>query len=395
MQLRNEPESVPHRHRCYVCYRPAATCFCHVIPSIANRTHILILQHVKERFHAFNTARIVKHALQNSMLIVDKTATLATTALPLHANTGVLFPGDDARLLSDVPPDERPEQLVILDGTWHHAKTLMRAIPTLSKLPRYRLEPASPSNYRIRKEPTKMAVSTFEATVEALRALEPETEGLYQLVGAFDYMIDTQVQHPQQAGRLRLQKRELTAPANIPHVLLDDIDNVVVAYGEASHGRNDSRGPQQPVYWVAQRLGSGETFECPIQTYATDVPGFLQHLELGEADFATASTTSEFAEAWRRYLRPTDTIAVFNQGTLRLLSSVGAVCSPSVTLKCVDIASDCRTLDKVLETLKLSPLEVPHKGRAGRRLANAMAYASHLNKLGQKTVSCHDENSSE
>lgn len=384
MQLRNEPKPEPHRHRCYVCYRPAATCFCHVIPSIANRTHILILQHVKERFHAFNTARIVKQALQNSMLVVDKTATLASTELPFYANTGVLYPGDDATLLSDVPPDKRPEQLVILDGTWHHAKTLMREIPALAKLPRYRLEPAAPSNYRIRKEPTETAVSTLEATVEALRALEPETQGLDQLVAAFDYMIDTQVQHPQQAGRLRIPKRELSAPANIPHVLLDDIDNVVVAYGESSYGRDDSRGPRQPVYWAAQRLGDGATFECAIRSPAAEMAGFREHLELSEADLAQSLTTAEFADAWQQYLLPNDTITAFNQGTLRLLSSVGAVCSPAVTLKCVDIARNCNTLDQVLETLKLSALPVRHKGRAGRRLANAVAYAMHLNQLGMK-----------
>ncbi len=383
MQLRNEPNAQPHRQRCYVCYRPATTCFCHVIPSIGNRTHILILQHVKERFHAFNTARIVKQGLQNSQLIVDQTKKLAVADLPFYENTGVLYPGEDAQLLSAVPASDRPDQLVILDGTWHHAKTLMREIPALSKLPRFRLEPAAPSNYRIRKEPTETAVSTLEATVEALRALEPETAGLDQLVRAFDFMIDTHLAHPQQAGRIRIPKRERDSPANVPHVLLDDIENVVVAYGEASHGRNDSRGPQQPVYWVAQRLGTGESFECPIQSYATEVPGFLQHLELGPDDFADAVTPAEFAMAWNEFLRPADTIAVFNQSTVRLLQCVGATASPSVTLKAVDIARDCRTLDKVVAALELAPPRVPQKGRAALRLANAIAYARYLNELGR------------
>ena len=116
MPLRNEPETNPHRQRCYVCFRPLATCFCDVIPSINNRTHILILQHVKERFHAFNTARIVRQALQNCTLIVDQTANLAARNLPFAAKTGVLSPGPGSRLLSEVPPSDRPDQLVILDG---------------------------------------------------------------------------------------------------------------------------------------------------------------------------------------------------------------------------------------------------------------------------------------
>jgi DTW domain-containing protein YfiP len=167
-----------------VCYRPQSICFCHAIPSIANRTNILILQHVKERFHAFNTARIVRHALQNSTLIVDQTKALASASLPFLESTGVLYPGEDAKVLSTVPPDERPQQLVILDGTWHHAKTFMRQIPALQDLPRYCLNPTSPSNYRIRKEPTETALSTLEATVEALRTLESATAGLDALVAA-------------------------------------------------------------------------------------------------------------------------------------------------------------------------------------------------------------------
>lgn len=381
MQLRNEPVAAPHRQRCYVCYRPVASCFCDVIPHIDNRTHILILQHVKERFHAFNTARIVRQALQNSELIVDQTSQLARTDLPLHENTGLLYPGPNSQLLSSVPEPERPQQLVILDGTWHHAKTFMREIPVLATLPRYRLEPAKPSNYRIRKEPSETAISTLEATVDALRSLEPETAGLDQLLQAFDHMIDTHLQHPQQAGRLRKPSARGVAPANIPRALLDDIDNIVVVYGEASHSRNNRRGPQEPVYWVAQRLGSGETFECPIESYAIDVPGFLQHLELTTDDFAEAVSADRFAEAWAQFLRPTDTIAAFNSSTLKLQPGLGAGQWPAVTLKSVDLARDCSTLDQIVESLGLTVPMAKHKGRAGRRLANAAAYALYLNRL--------------
>jgi DTW domain-containing protein YfiP len=380
--LRNEPKVSPHRQRCYVCYRPAATCFCAVIPSVNNRTHVLILQHVKERFHAFNTARIVKQALRNSTLVVDQTLKLANGDLPFAANTGVLFPGEDAQLLSEIPVAERPDQLIILDGTWHHARTFMRQIPALSRLPKFRLEPAAPSNYRIRKEPTESSLSTLEATVEALRALEPETEGLDQLLQAFDTMIDTQVGHPRQAGRLRLSKRPTGQPSNIPHVLLDDLQNVVVAYGESSHGRNDSTGPRQPVYWVAQRLGTGESFECAIQSPASNVPSFLQHLELCPADFRDAVSPEGFSKAWQKFLKPTDTLAVFNQSTVRLLSSSGAVCTPYITLKSVDIQRDSSTLDGILKSLKLTPVSVSQKGRAGRRLGNAIAYTTWLHHRG-------------
>jgi DTW domain-containing protein len=188
------------RERCYDCYRPASDCFCDVIPAIENQTSVLILQHMRERAHPFNTARIVHLALQNSSLLVDHTkdlaATLASQSGALQPGAGLLYPGPDAALLDDLPVGQRPAQLVVLDGTWHHAKTLLRDIPALHPLPRYKLAPVSPSRYRIRREPSAAYLSTVEATVAALRVLEPETRGWDQLLAAFDCMVERQLAHP-------------------------------------------------------------------------------------------------------------------------------------------------------------------------------------------------------
>jgi DTW domain-containing protein YfiP len=370
-----------HRERCYVCYRPRASCFCDVIPSIDNRTHILILQHVKERFHAFNTARIVKQGLQNSTLLVDQTANLATATLPLRASTGVLYPGPNAQLLSDLPVSARPAQLIVLDGTWHHAKTLMRDISALHGLPRYCLNPAAPSTYRLRKEPTESAVSTLEATVEALRVLEPETQGIDQLLTAFDRMIDDQVKHPREIGRLRRPTGPPRPSINIPSALVHDIDNVVVAYGEASFGAKGTRqADQSPVYWVAQRLGTGESFECAIQPREPMRTGFLQYLQLSEEDFGQPLSVETFRHAWRTYVKPTDTLCVYNESTGRLLDRVNVSPAPSVILKSVNVHAGSRKLHNVVRSLNLTPPTVPQKGRAGARLANAVAFARHLHQ---------------
>lgn len=371
-----------YRERCYVCFRPKEACFCSSIPSIVNRTGILILQHVKERFHAFNTARIVRHALRNCELLVDQTARLAKMELPLSHHTGVLYPGADATILSEVPGDHRPKQLVILDGTWHHAKTLMRDIPALQQLPRYRLDPERPSTYRIRREPTKSALSTVEATVAALRIMEPDTSGLDQLLAAFQRMIDDQVQHPEQAVRLR-RRPALPRPAvNVPSALIHDIDNVVVAYGEACFepSRKRHRG-HSPIYWVARRLGTGESFECALNPIRPLTSAFLRHLELDEYDFRHAVPAEDFAESWQAFLRPTDTLCIYNESTARMIQPFSPEGLPMVSLKSVNVQRQCRTLDEVLMALELSPASVPQKGRSGRRLANAIAFAQYLHGL--------------
>jgi DTW domain-containing protein YfiP len=382
-----ETRNRPHRQRCYVCYRPLTACFCDTIPSIDNRTNILILQHVKERFHAFNTARIVKRALRNLTLLVDQTAKLAEYELPLAERTGVLYPGPSSQLLSDVPPGERPEQLIILDGTWHHAKTLMREIPRIQRLPRFRLDPPAPGNYRIRKEPTEFALSTVEATVQALQALEPDCEGLDQLLRAFDRMVDSQLQHPLQSARLRVPKRPWRRPLNIPSVLIRELGNVVVAYGESSYGvRGETRGHRRPIYWVAQRLLSGESFEAAIESPTSLSAEFLSLLELTENDFDEAMSVDGFRRAWRNFVRPTDTLVVYNHNTARLLERVEAGFTPSLALKSSNVKRDCRNLDEVLASRELLPPGVSQKGRAGKRLANAVAFAHYLSELGQSSV---------
>ena len=147
---------------------------------------------------------MVHRALRCSQLAVAHNQQLAES-LPtlLKPRAGVLYPGTDATLLGELPEDQRPDQLLILDGTWHHAKTMMRDIPLLQSLPHYRLAPAEPSCYRIRREPNPLALSTVEATIAALRVLEPDTPGLDRLLAAFVAMIDHQLGHPRSPDTLR------------------------------------------------------------------------------------------------------------------------------------------------------------------------------------------------
>lgn len=381
MRLRNEQQRSV-RERCYTCFRPVSACFCAQIPDISNRTEILILQHVKERFHAFNTARIVKAALRNSRLLVDQTPALAQMKLPLLPHTGVLYPGDDATPLDGLAADDRPRQLIILDGTWHHAQTFMKQIPVLQTLPRYSLLPASPSTYRIRKEPTETALSTLEATVAALRLLEPDTIGLNELVGAFDSMIDTQLQHPRQAVRLR-QRREVWRPAaNVPGSIISEYDRLVVVYGEASFGgRQAGSATRSPVYWVAQRLAGDQVFECPVQSTGLSSQ-LLSHMELSADRFAAANPAL-FRDKWRAFLRPDDILVAHNESTLRLLTSVGCAPERWVSLKSVNLGVRAATLEDTLAAVSVTPAAVRCGGRAGKRLANAVALTKHLHQLGQ------------
>jgi hypothetical protein len=288
-------------------------------------------------------------------------------------------------LISNLRCEERPEQLVILDGTWHHAKTMVRDVAALRDLPRYRLAPAFPSRFRIRREPSATALSTVEATVAALGVLEPETAGLDQLMAAFLLMVEHQLAHPKSSRGWRRNKRRNRNCGNIPAAILADLKHVVVAYGEPTPSeRGCQRVSQLPVYWVAQRLGTGERFACLIQPEFPLRESILEHLELTPYDFATALSLDEAQASWAAFRRAGDTLAVYNQGTARLLARISRGSTSCLVLKSVALDSHRRigTLDDLLAAAGLvaAPAQLP--GRAGKRLANVAALVRHLNTLG-------------
>ena len=198
---------------------------------------------------------IVQKALRNSQLLADQTRNLAQR-LGLKPRAGLLYPGPAALLISDLPAEQRPEQLVVLDGTWPNVKTLLSGIPALQTLPRYRLAPSAPSRYRIRREPNATSLSTIEAAVAALRILEPETDGLDRLLRAFDTMVENQLAHPGSASGQRFRERRVRSFSNIPLALQGDLKNIVVAYGEAAAGERGCKrlAPSSTGTWVVPGL---------------------------------------------------------------------------------------------------------------------------------------------
>jgi DTW domain-containing protein YfiP len=118
----------------------------------------------------------------------------------------LLFPGPGAAL-----PDVRsaPQTLVVIDGTWSQARSLLRRNPYLSTLPRLGLAPAMPSAYRIRREPAPHCLSTVEAVVDVLARLEGHAARFAPLLQAFERMVTLQLECA--ARRLRATRAHSTA----------------------------------------------------------------------------------------------------------------------------------------------------------------------------------------
>jgi DTW domain-containing protein YfiP len=195
---------------CYRCFKAASTCICESVTRVDNQTPVTILQHPRERNHPIGTARFAQLGLSRVELVVHgpyEGPAPVVAALPPGA--ALLYPEGDGPIL---PQDAKPSHLLVLDGTWHQARKLFQAHPTLATMPRFGLPGTHRSRYRIRSEPADHCLSTIEAITIALKALEPHTPGFDQLLGAFDQMIDEQEAYVRRREPRRKKRYERPKP---------------------------------------------------------------------------------------------------------------------------------------------------------------------------------------
>ena len=373
----------PPRPRCYRCMRPESMCLCSNLPSVPTRTRIVVLQHPHERKHPFGTARFIRLCLPNAELHVAYGGLSGDLLTPLDVppDTAVLFPHAQAIELDELPAAERPGTLLVIDGTWSHAKRLYRMNPWLQKLRHVRLSPSAPSRYRIRREPQADYVSTVEATVEALQILEPETPGIDGLVTAFDSMIDRQIAHinsVERHGRSRSprQRESRRLPA-----LLED-PRLVVAYAESSLPGGDVHAEREIVQWAAVRIDGSETFHAIVRpTGAFPSTCHLEHMGMTTQDLEAGIDTTTARERFVAWAGADAPIAAWTQSSLDWASPLLSPAMPQVVLKtayCNLRNHRASFLESVVAREGLAPVTLECSGRARERMGNVLAVAQWL-----------------
>lgn len=183
------------RPQCPRCTRPIERCLCALIPCLASRTRVLILQHPSEIRHALNTARLAALGLSNAELLVGEVfESLAALLQQPGYRTCLLFPGEQAQALLAFAEQhsELPLLLVVPDGTWRKARKLLHLNPLLAALPRVVLPAGLQSRYRLRKAPMPGALSTIEAIVTALNTVEAPA-CFDALLKPFEVLIEGQI----------------------------------------------------------------------------------------------------------------------------------------------------------------------------------------------------------
>ncbi|KAK3222638.1 hypothetical protein Dsin_009663 [Dipteronia sinensis] len=194
-----EQQQQQRRQICGHCERPKPVCLCHVIPTtpIITSTHILIVHHPLESQHKLNTARLLSKTLHHVTTHLSRKllrSHLTHTHQSPSSTTIYLFPpspGSPAVGLSEfkqsLNSDVRNLRLVVFDGTWKHAKEMVKASQGVLEgfgAIRVCLDLDVDENSRgetiyndellLRKEPFKGCVTTFEAVARCLRVVEPD-----------------------------------------------------------------------------------------------------------------------------------------------------------------------------------------------------------------------------
>jgi DTW domain-containing protein YfiP len=366
---------------CARCRRPASVCYCAHLSSIETRTRVLLLQHPRERDVAIGTARMASLCLPNAELEVGvdwSESPVLGRALADPARPAILlYPGEGAIDVRAHPP-AGPVTLVVVDGTWAQAKTVVRRNPALRALPRYTFVPPAPSEYRIRREPKAAYVSTIEALVHVLGALEGDQARFEALLLPFRAMIDAQIEHAQRlhGARTRHAKKTKRGPS-VPRIFRERFGDLVCVVGEANAWpyRSRERGAvyeDEIVHWVARRVATGETFDFVAAPRHPLAPRTPTYVGLSAERLARGGSFEELLASWR-FLRDDDALCIWGHYGAGLFASQGGAL-PATRIDLRQVARGYAkhkvgTLEEFLATIDPKPQEPIAEGRAGVRAA--------------------------
>ncbi|MEZ4381077.1 MAG: tRNA-uridine aminocarboxypropyltransferase [Nannocystaceae bacterium] len=167
-------------NRCPRCGLHEELCLCASRPRLDLRTHLLFVQHSRERHKPTNTARLALQIFTGAQMVWYGARDEAMDVAPLEQPDRdylLLFQRDDAITLTpevaaELSADGRQPTLVVPDGTWHQCSRMARRAPRIAELQCYTLPEGPPSQWGIRTPPRPGALSTFEATCRAMALLE-------------------------------------------------------------------------------------------------------------------------------------------------------------------------------------------------------------------------------
>jgi DTW domain-containing protein YfiP len=366
------------RATCLRCRRPKSVCYCAALTSLETKTRVVILQHPRERRMPIGTARMATLCLPQASLHVgvrwDGDSALHAAVSDPSRPPILLYPGPGARdVLADPPAG--PVTLIVVDGTWTQAKNVVRDNPVLRSLPRYAFAAPEPSRYGdVRREPSAECVSTIEALMYVLGALEGDAPRFRALLEPMRKMIDAHLAAQAACPRERVYRpRKFVPPsAKLPRAVSERFDDLVCVAGEANGAPSDHGRVDELIHWVARRVATGETFDAVAAPERPLGPRTPFHVDLDAERIRRGAPRAELVAAFARFLRPTDVICAWGEHGTRLFeSSGGALPKARVDVRVAARKFEGRrvgTFETYAATFPDKTPRPPLPGRAGRRV---------------------------
>jgi len=357
-----------------------------------------MLQHPREEDTAIGTARMASLCLPNSQLHVgvefDDCSTLWDALENPEAPPVLLYPGPDAVDIVAHPPPH-PVTLVVVDGTWWQAHKLIQSNRRIAALKRYAFTAPSPSEYRIRREPSVDVVSTIEALAYVLGVLEGDAEKFQALLRPFRAMVDMQIAHATTIRGARVRHRKPLEPAArrlLPDVMVRHPERVVCVTGEANAWpyRDESlrtSHEQEIIHLVAHRIDSGETLDILAKPRNPVAPNTPNHVHITLDDLMLGMGISDFIDAWRNFVHPDDILCSWGFYATSLLAKeapVNVLPASRIDVRQLTRAYLRGRVGTMHEALERLELHGPHtsaalgRGRAGARLSQLVRIVEHL-----------------
>ena len=164
------------RELCQRCEYPIQTCLCDALTQVAHKTKVIILQHPSEVKNAKNTVRLLKLMSNNTSILIGESEQdfneIKQQVLANKQDYALLFPGDDAVVLSEQVQTSSFRCLIVIDGTWKKAKKLLLLNPWLNDLTKVSFNQSVVSEYQIRSTSVQGGLSTIEAVAYSLNEIE-------------------------------------------------------------------------------------------------------------------------------------------------------------------------------------------------------------------------------
>ena len=240
--------------RCPRCSLPPRWCVCDALPPVETRLAVHVLIHRNEQRKPSSTGKVVERAVRGT---VGHTFQRVSRYFPASGFSGdALAPDRELWILHPtgeplpVAPaaEGRPLadriQLLLLDGTWRQAGDMLRSVEGLGRCVRLPDVAAEPSRFWLREQAASTHVSTAEALVGVLQAVD-EPEAARQLRLHFELHV--------YASLLARGKRE-TAERYLGHsplltdarAAVDDLHTVDREIPEKKAPTPSARNPTEP-----------------------------------------------------------------------------------------------------------------------------------------------------